>query len=399
MRGEKTKTKRTRLRNPLVRILGNKRWQFITIPAFSILCSLVAISIIVLLIGKNPITVFASLLQGGGILPKPNYAAYQSILTVFMEMLDVYTPMLFAALAVAVAFKAGLFNIGVSGQMLLAGFVATITVGYSNLPGAVAKPLVLLIGILVGALVGGLIGFLKHKFNINEVVASIMLNYIFQYVVAYFINTQYVDPVSRQSVNINAAARLTIMDVMVGDHKLRIPLCFLLAVGCAILLFIYISKTKQGYELKAVGLNSKASEYAGIRVGRNIVKAMVISGALAGLAGVTYYLGHFSSIRPNMLADMGFDSIAVALLGNSHPLGILLSTLLITVLSQGSVYMSSTVGVQQEISSLVIGMILLFSACGAYIRSRVDASVQREHERIEKQDDLPLAQTAEGGQE
>jgi simple sugar transport system permease protein len=364
--------------NPLRRLLGKPKIQSITIPLFAILMSLAAISIVILIIGKNPLQIFTSLLRGAGVLPRPNYSAYQSMLTVFFDTLDAYTPMLFAALAVAAAFKCGQFNIGVSGQMLLSGFVATVLVGYSPLPAVLAKPLVVLIGAAAGAMIGGLIGFLKHKFNINEVVSSIMLNYLVQYILAYFITTSYIDPVTRQSKNILADARLTLKDVLIGDSKFSIPLCLILAILCAVALYIFITKTRQGYELKAVGLSPKAAEYAGIRVGRNIVSTMIISGMLAGLAGVTYYLGYYSSIRPNTLASLGFDSIAVALVGNAHPIGIIFSSLLIISLDRGSTYMSSNVGVQQEIASLVTGMILLFSACGAYIRSRVNAVPKRE---------------------
>ncbi|MDL2236099.1 ABC transporter permease [Christensenellaceae bacterium OttesenSCG-928-L17] len=361
-----------RSKNPLVRLLANKRFQFIIIPLFSILCSLLAISIIVLLIGKSPLAVFSSILQGAGLLPRANYAKFQNIFTTFMETLNAMTPMLFAALAVAVASKAGLFNIGVSGQMLIAGFTATVLVGYSSLPRAVAMPLVIIIGIVVGALAGGLIGLLKYRFNINEVVSSIMLNYIFQYTISYFINVYYADPVTRQSKNVAETARLTLINVEVGDLKINIALCFVLALFAAWALYVFVFKTRKGYEIKAVGLNPKAAEYAGMRVGGTIVLAMIISGALSGLAGVTYYLGYYSSIRPNVLASMGFDSIAVALLGNAHPIGIIFSSFLITTLDRGSTYMSSNVGVQQEVASLVTGMILLFSACGAYIRDWAD---------------------------
>lgn len=383
-------TSEKRTRNPLIRVLGNKRWQFISIPVFSILCSLVAISIVILLIGKNPLTAFVSLLQGSGWVPKPTYAAYKGMFTDFMETLDAMTPMLFAALAVSVAGKTGLFNIGVSGQMLAGGFLATIIIGYSNLPWWAAWPLSLLIGIASGALVGGLIGWLKHRFNINEVVSSIMLNYIIQYIISFFIQTEFVDPVSRQSRAIRPDTRLTLMNVEFAGLKTRIPVFFLLALLCAVVLFIYISKTKQGYELNAVGLNTHAAQYAGIRVGRTIISGMVISGALAGLAGITYYMGYYNSIQPGVLAALGFDSIAVSLLGNSHPLGAILSSTLITTLSRGSIYMSSTVGVRQEIASLVIGMILLFSACGGYIRYKVNRG-ERPFKKNQK--------TTKGGQQ
>lgn len=369
MKNEQQKSK-----NILVAVLGSKRWQFITIPLFAILCSLLAISVIILLVGKNPLLAFQSLLEGSGFLPKSSYSTYKGMITDFMDTLDALTPMLFAALAVAVAFKAGLFNIGVSGQMLLAGFLATVLVGYSPLPAGLAKPLVLLVGIAVGAFAGGLIGILKYRFNINEVVSAIMLNYIFQYIISFFINTRLVDPVSRQSRNVSEAARLTLMNVEIGSFKMRIPICIVLALLLAVVLQVFLSKTKQGYELKAVGLNPLAARYAGIKVGVNMVLALTLSGALAGLAGVTYYLGYYQSIQPGTLSSLGFDSIAVSLLGNSHPIGIVFSSLLITAISRGSTYMSSTVGVRQEIASLVTGMILLFSACSGYIRYLINRS-------------------------
>ena len=206
--------------------------------------------------------------------------------------------MIFAALAVAVAMRTGLFNIGVSGQMLAAGFLSSILVGYSGLNAVLSKPLVLLIGILAGALVGGLIGLLKYKFNINEVVSSIMLNYIIQYVCSFCINTFYVDPVSRQSKAIAPAARLTLADTVVGNLKMDIPLGFVLALIAVFAVKFLLDRTKMGYEMKAVGFSRSASRYAGINVGKNIVVTMLISGALAGLAGVTYYLGYFASIQP-----------------------------------------------------------------------------------------------------
>lgn len=362
--------------NPLVRLLGNERWQSLSIPLFSILCSVVAISIVILLIGKNPLEAFYSLIAGAGWLAKANYAGGKSQLTDFMLFLDALTPMLFAALAVTVALKSGLFNIGVSGQMLLAGFIATIAVGYSDMSAWLARPLVLLVGIIVGAIAGGLMGWLKYQFNIHEVVSSIMLNNIFVLVVGYFIKTQLFNSTTRSSFAVGANARLAIAPVHFSGISTSIPLGLFLALAAAVGIWFLLTKTKQGFELTAVGKNTRASDYAGIRVGRTMILAMVISGGLAGLAGVTYYLGLFASIIPGELTSVGFDSIAVALLGNIHPLGAILSSLLITTLNQGATYMMSTVGVRKEIASLIVGMILLFSACGGYIRLWVERSKQ-----------------------
>ena len=377
-----------------VRVLGDEKRQSISIPLFSILLSLIAGAIVISLFGKNPLTAFLTFLQGSGLIPKPEYAAKKSILTDLLSMINALTPMIFAALAVAVALKTGLFNIGISGQMLAAGFVATITVGYSKLPMAVALPLVLIIGIVVGGAVGSLIGWLKHKFNINEVVTSIMLNYIIQYVISFFINSYYMNPISRQSNPINPSARLTLADFQAFGLKMDIPLGFILTIPTAFLVLFLLNKTRLGYELKVVGLNRKAAKYAGIKVGRSMVLSMAISGALAGIAGVTLYLGLYNSIQPRVLTSVGFDSIAVCLLGNSHPIGNLFSSLLITVISKGSNYMSSIMNIPQEISQVITGLILLFSACGAYIRYRV----ARTKENMTNNKPQDSEKSSEGGQ-
>ncbi|MBS6558797.1 MAG: ABC transporter permease [Clostridiales bacterium] len=354
-----------------VKVLGNEKRQAITIPLFSILISLIVGMILIAVLGKNPFTAYLNLLQGSGLFPKPKYSAYQGMLTDFTSFLNMMTPMLFASLAVAVALKAGLFNIGVSGQMLTAGFIASVTVGYSQLVAPVAKPLVLIIGILAGALVGCLIGFLKYKFNINEVVSSIMLNYIAQYLFSFFINTRYIDDISRQSIAVKEASRLTLLKTPIGNLKVDLPLGIILAIIIAIGMKFLLDRTRLGYEIKTVGSNREAARYAGINVGKTMVLSMILSGALAGLAGVTYYLGYVQSIQPKVLASTGFDAIAVALLGNSNPIGIIFSSFLITAVTKGSGYMNSASGIETEIASVITGLILLFSACGAFLRHLV----------------------------
>lgn len=354
-----------------VKILGNEKHQKFTIPVFAILLSLIVGAVVIGILGKNPFAAYMNLLQGSGIAPKANYAGGKSMLTDFFSFMNYWTPMIFASLSVAVALKAGLFNIGISGQMLTAGFITTVVIGYSTLSAPIAKPLVIILAIVVGGIVGGLIGFLKYKFNISEVVTSIMLNYIAEYVIAFFINTKFVDPVSRQSKAISDAARLTFTDVQAGGLKFDVPIGIVLAIITAFLIRFLFDKTTIGYELKAVGANGKASLYAGINVGKNMILAMIISGGLAGIAGATYYMGYFASIQPKVLSSTGFDAIAVSILGNSSPIGILFSSFLITVIGKGSTYMSSTAGLDAEIASVITGLILLFSACGVFIKFQV----------------------------
>lgn len=371
--------------NPATRaflfLMGDEKRQRITIPVLAILISVVASSIVLLIMGKNPLEAFASFFQGSGILPKRAYGAKQGMLTDFLSLVDLWTPMLFASLAVAVAMRAGLFNIGVSGQMLLSGFVATVTVGYAeSLPAAVAKPLVVVVGVVVGALVASIIGILKHKWNINEVVTAIMLNYIIRYIVSFFVKAYFNNPNTRQSWPVSEASRLTLQDLEIGGLRMDIPLGFLLAVAAVVLVQFLFSKMKLGFELRAIGGNPVASRYAGINVGRNTVLVMTLSGALAGLAGVTYYLGYLGSIQPDVLISTGFDAIAVCILGNSNPIGIIFSSLLISIIDKGSTYLQSSIGVRSEIGDLITGLILLFSACGAFIAYLVNRGRQREED-------------------
>lgn len=359
-------------------LMGDEKRQKITIPLLAILLSLLAGAIVFLLLGKNPLTGYVSFLRGSGLVPKANYAAHKNMFTDFMSFVNAWTPMLFASLAVAVAMRSGLFNIGVSGQMLFAGLAATLTVGYSGLPAAVAKPLVLIICAVTGALVASLIGFLKYKWNISEVVSSIMLNYIIRYWVSFCVKLPGIsDPKTRQSMPINPNARLSLMDTEIFGLKIDIPLGIILALAAVFLIRFLFDKMRLGFEFRAIGANPKAAKYAGINVGRNLVASMAISGALAGLAGATYFLGYVGSIQPDTLISTGFDAIAVCVLGNSTPLGILLSSFFISVIDKGSTYMSSSVGVRQEIGALIKGLILLFSACGAYFSYLIERSRQK----------------------
>ncbi|MCL2525537.1 MAG: ABC transporter permease [Coriobacteriia bacterium] len=353
----------------VVKGLGAERWQALTIPLLSILLSLLVISVVILAFGNNPLEVFSSILAGAGWFAKSNYGGGQSQLTDLINLATTLTPLLFAALGVVVALRCGLFNIGIAGQMVLAGFIATVFVGYSGMDALVARPLVLVIGVVVGALAGALIGFLKYRFNIHEVVSSIMLNNIFMYVVAYIIKLNYHDPVSRNMRAASSDARLLTDPVHLGEASARLPVGFLLAVIAAFVLWFFLTKTRQGFEMTAVGKSPKAAQYAGIKIGRTVVFAMALSGAMGGLAGVTHYLASVPSIAPNVLPSVGFDGIAVAFLGNAHPLGAVLAATLIATLSTGATYMSSIVGVRQEIAALITGMILLFTACGGYLKS------------------------------
>ena len=243
----------------------------------------------------------------------------------------------------------------------------------------------LIIGLLAGASVGALIGWLKYKFNINEVVSSIMINYTLMYVFTFFINTFFVNPVTRQSNAVSDAARLTLVNVEAFGLKFNISLAFPLAILAAFVVRFVLDRMTTGFEIKAVGISREAARYAGISIPKNVVLAMTISGAMAGLAGVTYFCGYNASIQAGVVPGMGFDAIAVALLGNTNPIGCIFSSFLITVISKGSIYMSSQQGVEIEMADLITAIILIFAACSEFIRMYVGRIESEMKERKEVQ--------------
>ncbi len=357
------------LKRIMVLFCGPGRFRMLRIALFCFLLSLIGGAILLLILGKNPLLAYKSLLQGAGVLPKLRYPGKKSQLTDILNLINYTTPMIFASLAVAVGMKCGLFNIFVSGTMILSGFIATVLVGYSPMAPLLAKPLVVLIGLIVGGSVGALVGWLKYKYNLNEVVFAIMFNYIISYVVSFFIQTQYIDPVSRQSIPVGKHAMLTLVDVEAGGLRMNIALLFPVAILCIFLIDFLLRKTRMGFEIKAVGLNAKASRYAGMKVGRSTLIAMIISGAFAGLAGVSYYLGSFGSIQPRVVPPLGFDAIAVALLGNINAFGCFFASFIIMIFDSGTSYLSSKLGVLREIAALITSILLLFSAGSAYFKS------------------------------
>ena len=345
----------------------------------AILLTLITASALLLIMGKNPLIAFQSFLQGCGMLPKAKYGGGSGMLSDLFDFLNYLAPLLLASLAFIAAFKAGLFNIGISGQMLIAGFLATALVGYNkSLSAGLAKPLVIFIGIIAGGLVGALVGFLKYRFNIHEVVSTIMINYIISYMTGFFINNNYVDMMTRTSRVCSPEARLTWTKVPIGGVNCKVPLGIVIAIVMAFLVQFLFDKTTFGFELKSVGLNPKCAKYFGVKVGKSIVFSMAISGALAGLAGVTYYLGYTNTIIPKTLAGMGYDSISVALLGNASPVGSILASIIVSIFQQGANYMSSRVGVAKEIASLITGILLLYASCGNYMKMLAHQTLQRE---------------------
>ncbi len=284
----------------------------------------------------------------------------------FTESLATVTPYILAGLAVAVGFKCGLFNIGAEGQFGI-GALCSAFVGYSihGLPWYIHLPLALLAGAAGGAVWGAIPGLLKGLTGAHEVVNTIMMNYISFRLSDWLLNgpmkaTGYrpLTPVIENSA----------MLPRFFPDPLRFNWGFFLALAMAVFVYWFLFKTTLGFEIRAVGANPDGARYAGMNIVKNFVIAMTLSGGLAGLAGATQVLGIDHWVGQGFSAGYGFDSIAIALLGQSHPLGVVLAALLWGTLRSGATSMQSLAGVPIEIISIIQGLVIVFVAAPAVIR-------------------------------
>ena len=284
----------------------------------------------------------------------------------FTESLVAVTPYILAGLAVAVGFKCGLFNIGAEGQFGI-GALCSAFVGYSlhGLPWYIHLPLALLAGAAGGALWGAVPGYLKGLTGAHEVVITIMMNYISFLLSNWLLNGPMKAPGFRP---LTPVIENSAMLPRFFPDPLRLNWGFILALAVAGLVYWFLFKTTIGFEIRAVGANPDGARYAGMNIVKNFVIAMTLSGALAGLAGATQVLGIDHWVGQGFSAGYGFDSIAIALLGQSHPLGVVLSAFLWGTMRSGATNMQYAAGVPIEIISIIQGLVIVFVAAPAVIR-------------------------------
>lgn len=299
------------------------------------------------------------------------------------ESLVITTPYIFAGLGVALGFQGGLFNIGAEGQLYIGG-LASVFVGYSitGLPWYIHLPLALTVGILAGALWGAVPGLLKAWTGAHEVINTIMMNYIAFRLADYLL----LGPMARGdgipiTIDIEPSAYLP----EIFPRPMRLHWGFFLALFVAWLVYWFLYKTKYGMEIRMVGANPNAARYAGIKIPIVTVMTMAISAALSGLAGTAQVLGIDHRMTQSLSPGYGFDAIALALLGNSHPLGVVLASLLFGFLRGGAARMQSMAGIPVEIIRVVQGMIIIFIAAPEIIRGLYRIKEKRAEEEILKQ--------------
>lgn len=328
------------------------------VPAIAIILGLLFGALIMVIGGYNPLLAYSSLIK------KVFGDSYG-----FGETIREITPLILTGLSVAFAFRTGLFNIGAEGQFIMGSLGASIVGIKLSLPWFIHAPLAILAGALLAGLWGGLAGLLKAKWGVNEVISTIMLNWIALFLANYMITHFLLEPGQQRTYHIHETASISYPWLSHVFQNARMHWGTLIAVLAPLVFYLILWKTKQGFELRAVGLNPQAAEYAGMNVKRNIIKAMFIGGVFAGLAGVVDVLGVFQyQVIAAASSGYGFDGIAVALLGGNHPLGVLLAATLFGTLSYGAAGMSFGADVPPEIIRIVIGSVIFFVASPAIIR-------------------------------
>jgi simple sugar transport system permease protein len=356
---------------PIVRRLAGG----LAMPFGSVVFAFVVGALIVGATGANPFSAYAGLLCGGlgiGCTQGENPALEVSNTIVFL------IPLITTGVAVALPFRAGLFNIGAEGQ-LLAGSMACTAIGikFSSLPTPVLLPMVLLGGMAAGALWAGIPGVLKATVGAHEVVTTIMLNYVAQWLLRFLIigGPLQLGPGTSKSLPIGEGARLATL--LPADNSLiifglpasvfRVHTGLFIAVAAAALFAFLLWRTSFGYEIRAVGQSQKAARYAGVNVRRTIILTMLIAGAFSGLAGAIQIAGVDHNLTDKYFSDTtGFEAIAVALLGLGSAVGIVLASVLFGALHSGGAIMQSDAGISSNLV-LVLQALILFSIAANFV--------------------------------
>jgi len=342
-------------------------WRVIAIPLAAVLLALIIGAILLAISGANPFKAYAALIEG-------SFGSMKA----FGRTLAKATPLIFSGLAVAFAFKAGLFNIGAQGQLLFGALVSA-AVGFlvKGLPPFLHATLALLAGAAAGALFAAIPGALKAYTGAHEVITTIMLNYV-----AINITDYIADGPLKDTSSGNIVARTPkILDSARIPSIGEIPVGFFLAVLAAIVVWWILWRTTLGFEIRTVGLSPHAAKYAGMRVTFTIILTMVISGFLAGVGGSIETLGIVGRYQPGFNAGLGFDGITVALLGKTHPFGIIPAALLLGAMKAGASTMQFNAGVAKEITDVIQALMLFFVTADMIIR-KILHTKEEEGEKI-----------------
>ncbi|GAB6088793.1 ABC transporter permease [Spirochaeta dissipatitropha] len=324
----------------------------------TVLLGLLAGAVLMLLTGNDPIDGYYYLFAG-------------SLMNVerMGNTLAMATPLILTGLSVAFAFKTGLFNIGSPGQVLIGGLLATILGLTLNLPKPLMISITTVAALTGGALWGMIPGYLKAKFNVHEVVACIMMNWIAYWITYYTIRIHFSSlglATESRRLPMRASLRVPWLTELFDGSYINLGILF--ALVAVLIVSIILNRTVWGYQFKAVGFNRFAAENAGIAVKRNIVSSMMIAGALSGLAGLSFYTGYAVNMEIGIMPNIGWDGIAVALLGASSPVGVVGAAVFFGILQAGKGFMGAMTDIPPEVGDTIIASIIYFAATSVLIR-------------------------------
>ena len=336
----------------------------VLIPIVGIAIGLGLGGVIVKMIGESP-------LETWGLLFTSAFGSLNGI----SHTLFYATPLIFTGLAVAVGFRGGLFNIGAEGQLVLAAFVtAWAGISLSSLPALVLVPVCILLAAVAGGLWAAIPAILKVRFGVHEVINTIMMNFIAIGIVNYLVTGPFLAPGDQmpQTELIGEAAHIPRAARMLGPFGVNLPssiplnASFLFAIAACLLVYVFLFRTKWGFELRAVGLNPEAARAAGINVAKNVILAMALSGALAAMVAVNEVMGYRYRYYDGFSPGYGFLGIAVALLGRNHPVGVLFTAILFGALVHGGLTVDMlTERVSKDIVYIVQGITIVAVASAA----------------------------------
>jgi ABC-type uncharacterized transport system permease subunit len=347
--------------------------QAVLVPVLAVITALLIGAGIIVVSGGNPAIAYAGLYEGSigcpGALTDGGDLSQLVCAESLADLFVTATPFIAAGLAVALAFKCGLFNIGVEGQ-LLAGSLATVFVGYSliGLPPIVHIPLALLAGVAAGGAWGAIPGFLKAFTGAHEVIVTIMLNYVAATMTSYLLSGVMKDPASGAVARTRFIAESARLPDLAPSPDILFHLGVFIAIGAALFIWWLLYKTTIGYAIRTVGANPHAARYAGISVRGSIVLTMTMAGALGGLAGAIEVTGVNHYHTPGFSVGYGFDSIAIALLGRSSPIGVIPAALLFGGLRAGASRMQFLAQIPVDIIQVIQALVLIFVAAPAIVR-------------------------------
>ncbi|MFQ5434656.1 MAG: ABC transporter permease [Anaerolineae bacterium] len=337
-----------------------KRFQFDRIfdallPVLATLAALAVGAVMLILMGANPITGYAALLEG----------AFGST-NALADTLVKATPLLLVGLGICIAFRGGVINIGGEGQMILGALAATVVgLALPDAPGVLVIFLALAAGFLGGAVWGGIPGYLKARFNVNEILSTIMMNVIAVQLMNLLLRGPMIDPDQPSAARIPQTIRLSPSSDLSRLVPTRLHLGTLIAVILAFVVYFFLWRTTIGYRIRAVGLNQFASRYAGIKVNRYMVLSLLLSGAMAGLAGAIQVYG----VNHRMVTDgtaagftgsAGFNGIVAALFGQLHPIGTIPASFLFGALLVGANKLQRVTQVPAALITTLNGLVVVF---------------------------------------